>query len=110
MLKVNFTVSQLRKLIQVLYFQNRSGDYDPELELMQSRLEEVLEVDRWNPLRQLPPLGVRVLLKSSTNNILHYATRTCLADSYSPESLQMSIDGVEEVLLTSDWYWTSEYD
>lgn len=111
MLKVNFTVSQIRELIQVLDFQNSSSECpDPQLELIQTRLEEIIEVDRWNPLRQLPPLGLKVLIRSVIPGDMTFAIRNKLADSYSPDYLVMNINGKEETLKTSDWYWTSEYD
>lgn len=111
MLKVNFTVSQLREMIQILDFHNTASEHpDPELELIQARLEEVINVDRWNPLRQLPPLGLKVLLKRILSSEQVYAVRNELAESYSPEVLKMNINGVETNLKTSEWYWTSEYD
>lgn len=111
MLKVNFKATELVAVIDAL-----EQVYDPEaLELLEmssliKRLSEVLDIDRWNPLRQLPPLGIRILLKSVNTGDRKFAVRNTLADSYAPEFLELTIDGSKEVLKTSEWYWTSEYE
>lgn len=111
MIKVNFTATELVAIIDAL-----EQVYDPEsldllgMDTLMKRLNEVLDVDRWNPLRQLPPLGIRILLKSTNNADRKFAVRNTLADSYAPEFLELTIDGSKEVLKTSEWYWTSEYE
>ena len=111
MIKVNFRASEVCTLVDAL--EQFAGTYegeDPDITLMIRKLNEVLDVDRWNPLSQLPPLGMKVLLRRANSGDLRFAVRNKLASSYSPKTLVMEIADEEVGLDTRDWYWTMDYD
>ena len=99
---INLTFYELKYLKRLLEERAEYDDGDPAL---LSKVTQELE-SRWNPLHQLPPLNIPVILKGEAGSEI-LVVREKLADSYSPKTLSLLVlpERTEVLLDTVCWKW-----
>ncbi|QGH45174.1 hypothetical protein [Bacteriophage Eos] len=114
-MKITLNVKEVNILMEAIDGWLDHGPHtsdDPEsttLNLIWKKLKEVRDSDRWMPLSQLPPLGIKVMVREVETNRQFLAIRTTYADSYAPSDIEMTVDGKNLFLNTKQYHWTNDY-
>lgn len=114
-MNINIRSSEARILMEAVEGWLEHGPLkaeDPEFSILcvlSNKLNEALNIDRWKPLSQLPPLGMKVMMREVGSNRQFLAIREVYASSYAPTEIEMVIDGSNRFLNTRDYHWTNDY-
>lgn len=101
-MNVNLTIREINELREVVDFIIGSLDEDhfnkELLNGIEAKLEEIVNVSRWEGINTLIPLGVKVLVKPDKGTNF-FATRVEMADSYAPSQQKVVKETGEVVTL-----------